>query len=119
MCTVCKLAIPLLAMFFFQCHMPAASGPFDRDKFLSLEGSILDVRTEQEYSAGHLAGSINIPVHELPNKLDKLEKDKPVLVYCASGNRSSTAVQILKDSGFTVVYDARTRQQAEKLLQKP
>ena len=52
---------------------------------------IVDVRTEQEYRAGHVKGSLNIPLHELKQKLNKLRKDKPIITCCASGMRSATA----------------------------
>lgn len=66
---------------------------------------ILDVRTEQEYYEGHIEGAALIPVQELESMLDKLPQDKPIIVYCRSGNRSRTAAEILVSNGFDMVYD--------------
>ncbi len=68
---------------------------------------ILDVRSTEEFSAGHLRGSKNIPVQSLSLKIASLLgwKDKKVLVYCHSGGRSMAASQMLKKSGFTKIYN--------------
>ena len=67
---------------------------------------ILDVRTREEYEDGHIPGAKLVPVNVLPMKLAELDKykDKPVLVYCASGGRSPGAVNILVNNDFTNVY---------------
>ena len=61
---------------------------------------ILDVRTPQEFNAGHIAKSKNIAVQELGNKLGKLPKDKVIITCCASGMRSAAAKSMLKSNGF-------------------
>lgn len=61
---------------------------------------ILDVRTPQEYKAGHIQGSKNIPLQSLGNQLNKLDKNKPVITCCKSGMRSANAQGILKNNGF-------------------
>jgi rhodanese-related sulfurtransferase len=68
---------------------------------------ILDVRSTEEFSAGHLKGSKNIPVQSLSLKIASLLdwKNKKVLVYCHSGGRSLAASQMLKKSGFTKIYN--------------
>ena len=66
---------------------------------------ILDVRTLEEYNEGHIEDAVLIPVSELGNRLDELDKEKQILVYCRSGGRSATASQILVDNGFTSVYN--------------
>lgn len=65
---------------------------------------ILDVRTPQEYSEGHLKGSILIPVDEINGRLNELGKDKEILIYCRTGNRSRTAVNILTTAGYHKIY---------------
>ena len=68
---------------------------------------IIDVRTKEEYNDGHYKNALNIPVKDLPNHLDSLgEKDKTIIVYCASGARSALAAKILKKSGYTDVTNA-------------
>lgn len=67
---------------------------------------IVDVRSKGEFSGGHIANSINIPVDVLANNLAKLkDKNKPVITCCASGIRSASAKNILKSNGFMQVYN--------------
>ena len=63
---------------------------------------LLDVRTQEEYDQDNIEGATLIPVAELEARLKEIEqyKDKPILVYCRSGNRSMTASQILIENGF-------------------
>jgi len=66
--------------------------------------TLLDVRTPEEYKKdGRIAGAKLIPLGALPKNLDMLEKSKKVLVYCHSGNRSTSAARILEGNGFTVI----------------
>ena len=65
---------------------------------------IVDVRTKEEYDASHVKGSINIPYDEIDEKTN-LDKNKTIMVYCRSGNRSSKAYNTLKKLGYDV-YDA-------------
>jgi hydroxyacylglutathione hydrolase len=62
---------------------------------------LLDVRTPPEWDEGHLPGARNRFLGELPRKLKDLDRDKPVLVYCGSGYRSSLAASILQTGGVT------------------
>jgi thioredoxin len=70
---------------------------------------ILDVRTPNEYHAGHIAGAKLIPVQQLGERLKEIEsyKDKDILIYCRSGNRSTVASQILNKNGFKRLYNLR------------
>lgn len=63
----------------------------------------LDVRTAEERAAGHVAGSLHIPVDELEARLQELEpyRDRDMVVYCRSGRRSANAINLLQDHGFT------------------
>src|SRR5687768_3974210 len=55
-------------------------------------GTIVDVRTAAEFSGGNVSGSVNIPLHEIPNRLDELKKlNHPLILCCASGGRSGQA----------------------------
>ena len=69
---------------------------------LPRDGSVtlLDVRTPAEYARGHVEGFVNIPVDELREHIDELEKTKPVYVICQSGLRSYIACRILTGNGF-------------------
>jgi len=61
---------------------------------------LLDVRFPMEYTDNHIKGAINIPVSELSTRHTELNKDKPTILICSSGNRSSLGVSILKQHGF-------------------
>ncbi|MBQ4339626.1 MAG: CoA-disulfide reductase [Firmicutes bacterium] len=69
---------------------------------LSRDGSVvlLDTRTKMEYNSGHIEGYINIPVDELRDRLNEIDKDKPVYVICQSGLRSYIASRILLGNGY-------------------
>ncbi len=70
---------------------------------------ILDVRTPEEYAAGHIAGAVNVCVTctspAFSEALIGLDKNATYLVYCHSGNRSATAVSIMSGQGFTKLYE--------------
>ena len=63
---------------------------------------ILDVRTIEEYNLSHIDGAINIPLDELRENLEKLDKSKEIVVHCHSGLRSYLACRILKQKGYNV-----------------
>jgi len=70
------------------------------------EGTILDVRTRAEFQGGHAAGSVNIPVNELMQRLTEVKLLKtPLVLCCASGGRSAMATHLLKQQGIAC-YDA-------------
>lgn len=67
---------------------------------------ILDVRSKAEFASGHIKGSVNIPVENLQNNLNKLSnKEKAIITCCASGMRSGTAKNLLKSKGYSTVYN--------------
>ena len=77
----------------------------DESKKLINQGEvtlILDVRDADEFAKGHLKNAIQIPVNELKENLNDIEKfkDELVLVYCRSGKKSAEAINILKENGF-------------------
>jgi len=65
---------------------------------------LLDVRTEEEYSAEYIPGAINIPLSDLESRIDELDSSKAIIVYCKSGGRSRTASETLAQRGF-IVYN--------------
>ena len=75
---------------------------FDELDKLPKDGSVtlLDTRTQSEYARGHVDGFINIPVNDLRENIDKLDKLKPVYVMCQSGLRSYISCRILAGEGF-------------------
>jgi len=70
---------------------------------------ILDVRTPAEFKRGHLPHAVLIPVQELQRRIAELSayRQKDILVYCATGNRSTVASKILLDQGFTRITNMR------------
>lgn len=76
---------------------------------LDYDGAVLiDVRTSSEYESGHLDGAINISYDKIivgVSKIDGVNYDTPIIVYCKSGGRSSQAFESLKNIGYTNVYD--------------
>jgi phage shock protein E len=65
------------------------------------ECTILDVRTREEFMGGHVADSINIPLNEVPNNIEKIKNLKmPLILCCASGMRSGQAQQYLSQQGI-------------------
>jgi rhodanese-related sulfurtransferase len=68
---------------------------------------LIDVRTPEEYKAGHLKGATNIDFYatDFAARMKKLDANKPVLVYCAVGGRSGSAASKLSGMGFKQIYD--------------
>lgn len=64
------------------------------------EAVVVDVRTPDEYAAGHIEGAINVPLNTIAQSLDKFPTDKPVMVYCASGHRAGMATSALRILGY-------------------
>ena len=66
-----------------------------------LEGAAcLDVREQREFESGHIEGAIHIPLGSLEGHLDRLPRDRPIVVYCGHGERSATGLSILEQEGF-------------------
>ena len=71
------------------------------------KGQVLDVRTPEEWASGTIKGAtkMNFFDKDFKTQLDKLDKNKPVYVYCKSGGRSGKATKQMKKMGFTTVYN--------------
>lgn len=61
---------------------------------------VLDVRTQEEYQKDHVPKTYHIPIEEISHKVHLIPKDKIILCYCRSGNRSSQVSQSLKNQGY-------------------
>ncbi|HWS03051.1 MAG TPA: rhodanese-like domain-containing protein [Gammaproteobacteria bacterium] len=68
---------------------------------------ILDVREDSEYKQGHIANAVHIPLGQLAKRLTELDKyrERPLIAYCRTGNRSNSAAQLLHKHGFTTVHN--------------
>ena len=92
-------------MFDFIKQFFGFSTKIDFNKLVLAGAIILDVRTKNEFSGGHIIGSVNLPVQELSNGLKNLKKENAIITCCASGIRSASAKKILLSQGFNTVYN--------------
>ncbi len=115
-CTIMiKIQNLIRQIIFFSCiylvnGLTTLSQTVQGDEFLTKLSAVknpqlVDVRTPGEFGGGHLIGATNINVKEpdFNQQIEKLDKTKPVFVYCLSGGRSKTAKEIFEKSGFQVV----------------
>ena len=80
---------------------------FEKQLIATKAEQLIDVRTPQEFEKYRIVSAKNINVNssDFRSQIAKLDKTKPVLVYCLSGNRSKSALAILRDAGFKTVYE--------------
>ena len=104
----------MLFSFALSCTQGPANAPakLSPDEFESMlqnkpEVQLLDVRTQKEFQSGYINGAKNLNIYDavFAGQIEKLDKSRPVLVYCAKGARSATAAEQLKRAGFPEVYD--------------
>jgi rhodanese-related sulfurtransferase len=74
--------------------------PEIKENGLPRDSILLDVRSPKEFSDGHIQGAVHIPIDDLRQNLDKLKKDKQVIIYCRSGYRAYLGLRILLNNGF-------------------
>ena len=76
----------------------------------------IDVRTAEEYNAGHLEGAINIPYDEIEQKITAISADKTqdIQLYCRSGRRSGIALETLRSMGYNNVTNAGAYEQLKQ-----
>lgn len=106
--------VPVLSLVaaLLACQTPSAapsSGRIDSaaaHALVAKGAKLIDVRTPEEFSDGHIPGAINVPLDTLGQRLDAIgPKDAAVVVYCRSGGRSAAAARQLRGLGFTAVSD--------------
>lgn len=79
---------------------------------------VVDVRTPAEFTSGHVPGSLNIPLQEIPGRAEELRSlGRPIILCCASGNRSGQATQYLSAIGLSEVYNAGSWLDVNQFLQ--
>lgn len=73
----------------------------------SVNQTIIDIRTPQEFSQGHIEGAVNINYYDsnFMDQIAKFDKNKPIFIYCRSGNRTESASKKAADFGFTQIND--------------
>jgi len=99
----------ILSTFLFSCAQKNSKGYelLDAKSFKSaieqtVKKQIIDVRTPEEFNTGTISEAQNINIYDsdFESKIDKLDKNTPIFVYCKSGGRSANASQLLQEKGF-------------------
>lgn len=113
----------MLMSFLAQAQSVKRLDPQNFEKKLkeSKEPILVDVRTAGEYAQGHLANALLIDINsnDFKSRANKLDKSKPVFVYCKAGSRSSAAADVLSDLGFKEIYDLNGGIMAWQRANKP
>ena len=128
--TFFRMKYLFLMLFIFTCircgqneaaPMPLSPEAFENMLHNKTNVTLIDVRTPQEYGAGFVAGARNIDIYDpgFEAQIAKLDKNRPVMVYCAKGGRSASAAEQLKRAGFPEVYDLAGGMEAWKAAGKP
>ncbi|WP_426350814.1 rhodanese-like domain-containing protein [Alloiococcus sp. CFN-8] len=78
-----------------------------KEELKNKNNQFIDVRTPGEFKQSSIKSFKNIPLNELPNKVEALDKNRPVFVICQSGMRSSNAARLLKKKGFKEIINVR------------
>lgn len=107
--TIGYIVLGLLAAFilyraFKNKNLPSVTVSEAKSIQKAKSALFLDVRTSGEWASGHVQGAVHIPLQELSSRHAELDnyKNKDIIVYCHSGNRSSSATQLLVKKGFKV-----------------
>jgi rhodanese-related sulfurtransferase len=72
-------------------------------RLLDEGAQLIDVRADHEWEVGRIAGATHLPLPELPARIEEIDRDRPVVLYCRGGNRSTMATAALADAGFDAV----------------
>jgi rhodanese-related sulfurtransferase len=105
-----KFIVPLFVILF-ACSSPDSKndGVLEPEAFkakIENGATLIDVRTQEEYTTGHIPGSLNFDIKNpgFKNNVMMLDPKKEYAVYCASGVRSAKAAELMKENGFTSVF---------------
>ncbi|MCX8156771.1 MAG: rhodanese-like domain-containing protein [Verrucomicrobiae bacterium] len=81
---------------------------------------VIDVRTPEEYQRDHLPGAVNVPLHELEERIARVAPDKnqPLLLHCLSGGRSGIAARKLRQMGYQQVFNLGGFSRAAKVVRQ-
>lgn len=79
---------------------------------------LLDVRSDHEYSEGHIPGAVHVPLPAIGERVKKLKKDKELVVYCRNGNQSIWAIKRLMGMGYKNLYNLKGGYRAWKRLNR-
>ena len=107
--------IPIAVIGYLLWSRRSASAT-DLRALLDRSAQIVDVRTKVEFKSNADTRAINIPLDQLEGRVQELDRNRPILVCCASGSRSGVAVSILKRAGFTEVANLGSWRRIHSLL---
>ncbi len=79
---------------------------------------LLDVRTDQEYEQGHIPGAVHVPLADIGDRVKKHKKEKELVVYCQTGNRSIWAIKRLMGMGYKNLYNLKGGYSAWKRIHR-
>lgn len=88
------------------------------EKILKEGAFLVDVRTPAEFAEGHVKGSTNIPLDQVPNQLAQFKGKEHIIVFCRSGNRSGQAKMILEQNGIKNVTNGGTWMDVNEAISK-
>jgi rhodanese-related sulfurtransferase len=80
--------------------MPNEISRAEAREMLDKGAQLVDVRADHEWETGHLPGAVHIPLDELSARVEEIDKDRPVILYCRGGNRSTMATVALAEAGY-------------------
>ena len=94
-------------LVFFQSYVIQDVNKEQVNNLLDKQVMVIDIRTEKEFNEGNINTSFNLDFQkrEFIDSLERLNKDKEYIIYCASGNRSLKASHIMKSLGFKTIYN--------------
>ena len=102
-----SIAVTLISCYAQEKKIELVAPASFAQKMHNDNGQVIDVRTPKEYKSGHLDGAVNMHVYDnnFVERLDSLDKNKTVYVYCKAGGRSAEAVESMKTKGFTHIVE--------------
>jgi len=95
------------------------SAPLAAERLAAGEAIVVDVRAAREREQKHIAGSVHVPLNHLADRMEELPRDRPILLHCAGGYRSSIAASLLKRRGFPHVGEIAGGIAAWEAAQQP
>src|SRR5690349_10014215 len=75
----------------------------EAQKLIDEGAQLVDVRADHEWEAGHIPGATHLPLAQLSERVGEIDRDRPVVLYCRGGNRSTMAADALADAGYDAV----------------
>lgn len=74
--------------------------PAEASEKVAAGAQLIDIRQDYEWEAGHIDGALHIPLEQLPANAERIDRDRPIVFQCRSGNRSAFATQLFRESGY-------------------